>query len=196
MDQAAPSHDSARVTLSPAASVSYPTAVQPDGPMQSTASRVLNPAPDGDGLGTRLHFDPFHATVSVALGVNGFVDQLPTAKQAAGPEHETPIRKFSRAPVGLGLGTRDQWPPCHASVNVRAAFLVLTKYPTAAHRPAAQDTAESSEDLIPAGFGVLNSVHVEPFHPSAKVTGVPAGSSPVPTAMHPDAWHDTPLKWA
>jgi hypothetical protein len=71
-----------------------------------TPDREASTAFASFGLATIDQCDPFHRS---SQGRRLWpVLNVPTAKQLAAPEHETPDNKLARAPEGLGLDTTDQ----------------------------------------------------------------------------------------
>ena len=159
--QASPS--GAVVLLPPAAE--DPTAVHEAADWHDTPARRSRPSevPAGLGVGWMDHVVPFHASASVAAsgapeptaaargqdrpGVRGAgtaraLDGGPTAVHAAAALHETPYRRLTMAPGGLGAARTFQVLPSHACASVTtSSVLVLSSFPTAMQAVAAvQDT--------------------------------------------------------
>jgi hypothetical protein len=93
-----------------------PTAKQFVAVAQATPFRSGKCAPTGFGLGTTVHDDPFHRSMSV-LKVPP-VTELPTAKHSDALAHVTPANLDCVAPAALGLGISDHALPFHCSTRV------------------------------------------------------------------------------
>jgi len=88
--------------------------------------------------------------------------------------HATAIGKTCCAPDGLGIRCKCQWRPLHRSASGAVAPDLLTQYPTAMQEDRlGHDTPPSELTADPAGFGVFCTVHLLPFHRSARVAPIP-----------------------
>src|SRR5580704_17332187 len=102
----------------------------------------------GTGTGLIVHTVPFHTSDS---GAKGWVAAprrpwklplIPTATQAPPDVQDTPFRKLSLGPRGLGIFSMRHALPFHDSASVSSGPVLLMKLPTATQAlAAAQDTA-------------------------------------------------------
>jgi hypothetical protein len=90
IDHTDPSHDSIKVQ-STVPALENPTAKQADGPLHDTPERTSRWVGEVLALATIDHTDPFHDSISVCC-VKAPMAYAPTAKQADGPLHDTPLR--------------------------------------------------------------------------------------------------------
>jgi hypothetical protein len=159
IDQLVPFHRSTSASSDEPASYP-PTAKQLLALAQEMLTRYGEVAPDGFGLVTIDHPDPFHRSTSV-LRVE-LASYQPTAKQLVVLAQETPSRK-ALPPTGLGLDTIDHAVPFHRCTWVVAVG--PNERPTAKQLVAlTQDTSAKTVSIAPAGFGLGRTDHAVPFH--------------------------------
>src|SRR5215471_18913368 len=186
-----PSHRSASVPSdSPVAgSNSLPTAMQDDRDVQATPARSLTAFPGRLGVGWIRHLRPSHRSARVPCGLPGGSMRPPTAAQADGEVHETPIRLPPSA--GLGAGWMLQEWPFHRCARGSEVPRLLLVFPTAMQ--AVRDRQDAAFRLLaaaPGGLGVCWTRQEEPSHRSASVAGdwlLNTFGLEYPTARHPVA---------
>ena len=85
--------------------------------------------------------------------------------------HDTPWRRLSVAPVGLGVDWIDHAVPFHASTSVTSTPELLVYAPTALHVvEEVHDTLYILAAVAPVGAGAVCSAHVVPFQRSTRGT--------------------------
>src|SRR5215831_3409133 len=160
--------------------------MQKDGDRHETTPSPLLVAPRGPGLGTIVHFFPFHRSAKTPES------DPPTAMHAEGDAQETAFRD---APGTVGMGWPRQRVPFHCRASVDATPRVGPAVPTAMHRSVAgQAIPLSWFSAAPIGLGTACRCH-RPFrHRSPSGNGVPS-PLPWPTAVQSDGeGQDTPLR--
>ena len=147
-----------------------PTAVHADALVQETPSSSLNVAPDGLGVPWMLQLEPFHTSARVSVSVPS--KKLPTATHAVADVHATPFSWLRVVPLGTGTVRVDQLVPFQRSASA-CGLPLASASPTAMHAARVEQEMPASSVLVaPAGFGVLCTVQLLPFHASASDTVV------------------------
>jgi len=113
-----PSHRSASVgpTGLSALLTAFPTAVQAEGPVQSTPGRLANWTPGGLGVGWMRHLVPFQRSATVCT-IPVAECCSPVVVQADGEVQDISPRKVCTAPGGLGVGRMAHFFPFHRSAS-------------------------------------------------------------------------------
>ena len=93
-----------------------PAAVHADGPVHETPRRRSYCVFETFGLGRMDQVEPFHDSISVRSSLPLLYD--PTAVQAEGPEHDTPLSVSDSTLEVSGLGTIDHADPFQVSMSV------------------------------------------------------------------------------
>src|SRR6266581_1732499 len=173
--------------------------MQAEGDVQVTPFRPLDAAPEGLGRGSMLQFVPFHCSprfTGVSKGGSKLCLESPTATQAEGEAHATPLRKLTCAPAGLGVRWIRQVVPFHRSARGTGTPELFMETPTAVQAEGeVPDTPFRTLTCAPAGWGVRWIRQVVPFHRSASVTGTPELFTKTPTAVQAEGLaHDTPFR--
>ena len=148
--------------------------------MHATPSRP--PPPDG-GFGAcwMRHPLPSHRSARVPWLV------WPTAVQADGATHDTPLRTLNCAPEGFGVGWICHRVPSHRSARLTQVPELVAAYPTAVHEDDdVQATALRKACGAPAGFGVGWMPQPWPSHRSTSVRTMPDPVIESPTAVQAD----------
>ncbi len=160
---------------------------------QDTPLRLAVVAPAGLGVLWIVQLDPVRRSANIALSPELFV-QLPTAVQAVGVEHDTPLRELAIAPVGLLGAWTDHAVPFQRAAKVTVVAELFLSLPTAVQAVLErQDTPLRLAVVAPAGLGVLWIVQLVPFHRSASIAVVPEVFVQLPTAVQAVVEkHDTP----
>jgi hypothetical protein len=174
-----PSHRSAS---SPEAVL--PTAVHAETEVHETAPRKAPGLPEV-GVGWMVQVVPSHRSVIVPTLLPELSKAPPTAVHATGELHETPVKKPSCVPGGVGVDWTVHVVPSHRSASSPEAVL-----PTAVHALGeVHETAFKKDPWLPE-VGVGWMVQVVPSHRSVIVpTELPEPSRATPTA--PTAMHIT-----
>src|SRR5215471_2351931 len=152
----------------PPTSCVSPTAVHIWLAPQDTPMRMLRPAVGLLGVDRRVHAVPFQTSPSVLEKAWPLVCDCPTAVQESAEVHDTPLRRLSWNPEGLGVDCRVHVDPSHASARVTNPVL-----PTASHELTAEHETAFSTSLGPPAVGW--AAQVLPFHTAASS---PVGPSP------------------
>ena len=173
IDQTLPFHDSTKVCEMPLVSVlESPTAVQFAALTQDAPWRKDSVFPlPGLGVGMIDQTPLFHDSTKVWLSPLVRLYEYPTAVQFAALTQDAPWSKEVVLPLGLGLGIIDQTLPFHDSTKVcERPLLSVLEYPTAVQFAAlTQDTAWSTDSVLPLGLGLGIIDQTLPFHDSTKV---------------------------
>src|SRR6266581_3193258 len=173
--------------------------MQAEGDVQVTPFRPLDAAPEGLGRGSMLQFVPFHCSprfTGVSKGGSKLCLESPTATQAEGEAHATPLRKLTCAPAGLGVRWIRQVVPFHRSARGTKLPELAIDAPTAVQDEVeVHDTPFRTLNCAPAGWGLRWIRQVVPFHRSATVTWTPEPVMKAPTAVQAEGEaHDTPFR--
>ena len=143
------------------------------------------------GLGTTDQLVPFHDSTNVLICTLSICSRKPTAVQAAGDTHDTPVSQLEPfTGGGWGEGATDQLVPFHDSTSVLTTSPLRSKEPTAVQAVAdAHDTALRSPAMPGVGVGATDQL--VPFHDSASVFCLPLRPTAVQAVTDR---HDTPAK--
>jgi hypothetical protein len=179
MDHTEPFHVSISVCEERGGStLENPTAVHENGPLHDTLFRKFVGAKATLGLGTMDHDEPFHDSINVRSRKRPGLE-LPTAKQAAGPLHDTPSKTSLSVGEVLGLGTMDHTDPFHDSIKVRCVESLVVYVPTAVHADGPpHDTPLKSMLWASETFGLGTT-----DHEVTAATAGPASTAPKVTAL-------------
>jgi hypothetical protein len=121
------------------------------------------------GLGTTDQLVPVHDSASVLICTLVLFSRYPTAVQADGDTHDTPLRWLEPfTGGGWGEGATDQLVPFHDSISVLMTSPLRSKKPTAVQAVADTHDTPSSSDPTPfVGVGITDQL--VPSHDSASV---------------------------
>jgi hypothetical protein len=191
MDHTEPFHDSISVCEERGGStLENPTAVHAAGPLHDTLFRKFVGAKATLGLGTMDHDEPFHDSINVRSRKRPGLE-LPTAKQAAGPLHDTSSKTSLSVGEVLGLGTMVHADPFHDSIRVRCVESLVVYVPTAVHADGPlHDTPLKSMLWASETFGLGTMDHevaaatAGPASTTLKVTALTRTTRALPNPMN------------